>query len=77
MLIRTFTFLTASNAPEARELRRLLRELGYDYGGLGLDKLSIYLLGEVPDDPKLRRIFAKTGCAHLLELGEEATADEP
>ena len=71
VLIRTFTFLTASNAPEARKLRRLLREAGDDYRGLGLDELSTYLLGEVPDDPKLRRIFAKAGCAHLLEMGKE------
>lgn len=78
VLIRTFTFLTDSNAPEARKLRQLLQAAGYNYRRLRLGELSTYLLGEVPDDPQLRAIFAEANCAHLLELDEtHAGSDTP
>jgi len=76
LLIRTFTFLTASNGPEARKLRKLLADAGYSFNKLKLGELSTFVLGEVPDDPQLRRILEESGCGHLLKLAEqEAAAD--
>lgn len=68
ILITTFLFLTNAGTPEGDKLRERTRFATDQITWLQMDRLSYFLMSDVPDDPRLREFFAECGCGHLFEM---------
>src|SRR4051794_16659731 len=68
LVVRTFLFLTMQGTPEQRKLCRQLGLMRAKIEATELDQLGLFLTTDIQTDPVLRKLFAKCGCGHLLDM---------
>ena len=68
LVIRTFLFLTFNGTPEGKRLEEYIGLTMLDTKYLKMDKLSSFMTGKLKENEKLRSIFERVDCLHLVEL---------
>ena len=69
-VVRTFLFLTNDSTPEGQKLQQKIGLQRHDKQYTGLDKLSTFLLTDLPKDEDLCRLLREAGCHSLLSCDE-------
>lgn len=69
-VVRTFLFLTNDSTPEGQKLQQKIGLQRHDKQYTGLDKLSTFLLTDLPKDEELCRLLREAGCHSLLSCDE-------
>lgn len=68
LVIRTFLFLAFNGTPEGKRLEEYIGLKMLDKKYLKMDKLSSFMTGKLKENEKLRSIFERADCLHLVEL---------
>lgn len=68
ILIRTFLFITMDRTPEGQALQETIGLEAVDKKYLAIDRLSTFILSDIPNHPDIKEHFMKAGCADLFSF---------
>jgi len=68
LLIRTFLAVTMRKTPEGKRFREAMGDQSHLIETHGLDQLTPFLTGTMPEIPCVRSALEAAGCGHLIEI---------
>lgn len=68
VVIRTFLFITMDRTPEGQALQEAIGLEAVDKKYLAIDRLSTFILSDIPNHPDIKEHFMKAGCSDLFSF---------
>lgn len=76
VVIRTFLFITMDRTPEGQALQETIGLGAVDKKYLAIDRLSTFILSDIPNHPDIKEYFMEAGCTDLFKFDTSALQPE-
>ncbi|WPP49977.1 hypothetical protein [Catalinimonas niigatensis] len=76
VVVRTFLFITMDRTPEGQALQQTIGLEAVDKKYLAIDRLSTFILSDIPNHPDIKEHFMEAGCTDLFKFDTSALQPE-